>query len=111
MNCSSVTLSGKKCKRIAVHEGKCSVHLSQVCVVCHEETKRTDKKLKCKHIFHHKCILRWYEESDECPVCRMEQDDDPIIVFKKHIEENMRLKYRDSIRSLEAEVMRARRRG
>jgi hypothetical protein len=41
----------------------------------------------------------------------MEQDDDPLIVFKKHIEDNVRLKYRDAIRSLEAEVARARRRG
>jgi hypothetical protein len=40
----------------------------------------------------------------------MEQDDDPLVVFRKHIEENMREKYRDAIRSLEAEVARARRR-
>jgi hypothetical protein len=39
----------------------------------------------------------------------MEQDDDPIIVFRKSVEENMREKYREAIRSLEAEVMRARR--
>jgi len=40
----------------------------------------------------------------------MEQDDDPIVVFRKNIEENMREKYRDAIRSLELEVARARRR-
>jgi len=40
----------------------------------------------------------------------MEQDDDPLVVFRKHIEENMREKYRDAIRSLEVEVARARRR-
>jgi hypothetical protein len=39
----------------------------------------------------------------------MEQDDDPIIVFRNHVEENMREKYRDAIKSLEAEVLRARR--
>jgi hypothetical protein len=39
----------------------------------------------------------------------MEQDDDPVIVFRQHVEENMREKYRDAIRSLEAEVARARR--
>ena len=39
----------------------------------------------------------------------MEQDDDPIIVFKKAVEENMREKYRAAIRSLELEVARARR--
>jgi hypothetical protein len=40
----------------------------------------------------------------------MEQDDDPLIVFRKHVEENMREKYRDAIRSLEIELARARRR-
>jgi hypothetical protein len=40
----------------------------------------------------------------------MEQDDDPIVVFRKNIEDNMREKYRDAIRSLEVEVARARRR-
>lgn len=39
----------------------------------------------------------------------MEQDDDPIIIFRKNVEENMREKYRDAIKSLEAEVVRARR--
>jgi hypothetical protein len=40
----------------------------------------------------------------------MEQDDDPIVVFRKNIEDNMREKYRDAIRSLEVELARARRR-
>jgi hypothetical protein len=31
------------------------------------------------------------------------------VVFRKHVEDNMREKYRDAIRSLEAEVQRARR--
>lgn len=39
----------------------------------------------------------------------MEQDDDPIIIFRKNVEENMRDKYREAIKSLEAEVLRARR--
>jgi hypothetical protein len=77
--------------------------------VCLEETKRNDKKLKCKHVFHNKCITTWFETSIECPTCRMEQDDDPLVVFRNHIEENMRDKYREAIRSLEAEVARARR--
>jgi hypothetical protein len=41
----------------------------------------------------------------------MEQDDDPIVIFKKNVEENIREKYRDAIRTLELEVARARRRG
>jgi len=72
--------------------------------VCLEETKRNDKKLKCKHVFHFKCIIKWYEESIECPNCRMEQDDDPLIIFRRNIEENMRARYRDAIRTLEGQI-------
>ena len=81
--------------------------------MCLEDVaKRSEtKKLKCKHAFHTRCIMKWFETSIECPQCRMEQDDDPIIVFKKAVEENMREKYREAIRSLELEVARARRRG
>jgi len=110
MNCSSVTLNGTKCKQKAIEDGKCRAHTAQTCAVCLEATKRTDKKLKCKHIFHNKCITTWFETSIECPTCRMEQDDDPLVVFRKHVEENIREKYRDAIRSLEVELARARRR-
>jgi hypothetical protein len=110
MNCSSVTLNGTKCKQKAIEDGKCRSHLSNTCAICLEPTKRTDKKLKCKHVFHSRCITTWFETSIECPTCRMEQDDDPIVVFRKHVEENMREKYRDAIRSLEVELARARRR-
>ena len=110
MNCSALTLNGTKCKRPAIEDGRCHAHLSQTCAVCLEATKRSDKKLKCKHMFHSKCIIKWFETSIECPQCRMEQDDDPIVVFRKNIEDNMREKYRDAIRSLEVELARARRR-
>jgi len=53
--------------------------------------------------------MKWFETSIECPQCRMEQDDDPVVMFRKSIEDTMREKYRDAIRSLEAEVQRARR--
>lgn len=113
MNCSSVTLSGAKCRKKAVQDGKCLAHLSQTCAVCLEDiSKRSEaRRLKCKHVFHTRCIMKWFETSIECPQCRMEQDDDPIIVFKKAVEDNMREKYREAIRSLELEVARARRRG
>jgi hypothetical protein len=109
MNCSSVTLGGKKCKHKAVEDGKCRAHASTTCTVCLEATKRNDKKLKCRHVFHSKCITKWFETSIECPTCRMEQDDDPLVVFRKNIEENIREKYRDAIRSLEIDLARARR--
>jgi hypothetical protein len=42
----------------------------------------------------------------------MEQDDDPLVIFRKNVEETMRLKYKDAIRSLENDLAQAlRRRG
>jgi hypothetical protein len=40
----------------------------------------------------------------------MEQDDDPIVVFKKNVEENMREKYREAIQSLQDEIRTLQRR-
>ena len=112
MNCSALKQDGSKCKAKAVEDGKCHAHLSVTCAVCLEPTKRTDKKLRCKHMFHQKCIIKWFETSIECPQCRMEQDDDPIVIFRKNVEENIREKYRDAVRSLQEEirVLEARRR-
>lgn len=83
---------------------------AQICVVCLNRVTRFDKRLRCKHTFHFRCILGWYENSIECPVCRMEQDDDPLIVFKHKVEDNLKDKheevvsnYKDVIRGLELE--------
>lgn len=111
MNCSALLQNGKKCKNPAVEEGRCRAHLSSTCAICLELTKRTDKKLSCKHIFHPNCIIKWFETSIECPQCRTEQDSDPIVVFRKNVEQNIRERYQDAIRTLEVEVARARRRG
>lgn len=108
--CSSVTMQGRKCKNPATHEGKCTAHLAQTCAVCLEDiSKSSQKRLSCKHVFHTKCIFTWFETSDECPLCKTEQDADPIIVFKHHVEDTLRLKYKDAIKSLENDLARARR--
>jgi hypothetical protein len=89
-------------------DGRCCVHHSQTCAVCLELVgslnSKATKRLSCAHAFHTSCILTWFETSDECPVCRTEQDTDPLIVFKKRVEDTIRVKYRDAIRSLQNEV-------
>jgi hypothetical protein len=108
MACTSVTQDGRKCKRPALIDGRCCVHHSQTCAVCLEPVpslnSKGTKRLSCTHAFHTQCILTWFETSDECPTCRTEQDTDSIIIFKKHIEDNLRVKYQDAIRSLQHEV-------
>lgn len=61
-------------------------------------------------MFHNECIRKWYEVSDDCPVCRTEQTNDPLIVFKHNIHENISRNYMDVIQSLEQDVSRYRRR-
>ena len=42
------------------------------CVICIDniKAKQHQRILECKHTFHRKCIDKWFEIKDECPVCR-----------------------------------------
>lgn len=45
------------------------------CVICYQEFKKNDiiKILKCKHIFHKKCITPWLlNYNSKCPFCKSE---------------------------------------
>lgn len=101
-----MTTQGLKCKRRAVQDGKCSAHFMNTCAICIEPVKLSDRKLACRHRYHTKCIMKWFETSIECPVCRMEQDADPLVVFRMNVEDNLRAKYNDAIRTLELEIRR-----
>ena len=40
------------------------------CSICYDENAKC--KLVCGHVFHHKCIKKWYMigNNDTCPMCR-----------------------------------------
>jgi len=42
------------------------------CAICLSQFGRSDDvvDLPCKHTFHRDCVLRWFREKTECPVCR-----------------------------------------
>lgn len=44
------------------------------CCICFEEYHRgmVMKTLKCNHVIHYPCILRWYQKASTCPMCRCE---------------------------------------
>ena len=113
MNCTVLTLNGRKCRKTALRDGKCSVHLTQQCAICLEDVKSNNtqhnKRLTCAHSYHMPCIMDWFKTSNACPVCRIEQPDDPLILFKEGVEENLRLVYQDAIKTLERQVRRYRR--
>lgn len=114
MSCTVLTLNGRKCRKTALRDGKCSTHLTQTCAICLDEVKSTNtqhnKRLTCAHSFHMPCIMQWFQTSNDCPVCRVTQNEDPIIIFKASVEENLRLVYQDAIRTLEVSVEQHRRR-
>ena len=107
-----MSCTGKEgCKGKVILDGKCCRHLTQKCSICFEDVKSTNtcntKRLTCGHSYHTDCILNWFVTSNECPVCRVKQDD-PILSFKERVEDNLREKYRDAIESLQSEVMEMR---
>jgi hypothetical protein len=105
--------TGTQCKNLILMDEYCSRHLKQVCSICFEKVPSTNsaktKRLSCGHSYHLNCILSWFVNSECCPICRKEQIKDPIILFKKKVEDEIREKYRDAITTYEYEIHRLRR--
>lgn len=80
------------CKNNVLMDSLCSRHLKQQCSICFEKVPSTNsartKRLSCGHAFHLRCIISWFERSDDCPVCRKTQPNDDLIVFKYRILRN-----------------------
>lgn len=45
---------------------------SEICTVCHESLANSEVRRinHCSHMFHQRCINRWFQQSSKCPVCR-----------------------------------------
>jgi hypothetical protein len=50
------------------------------CIICYEEFINGDEKMTvpCFHIFHPKCIDKWFKNHNSCPICKTEFTDDNI---------------------------------
>lgn len=108
--CVWVTSDNRRCRNNVLMDGYCTRHLKQTCSICFEPVPSTNsacsKRLSCGHSYHFNCILKWYEKSDDCPVCRKKQTKDPVIFFKNNIEQKMRDLYKDTIKTYEMELRR-----
>lgn len=102
----------KNCKNVVLMDDYCSRHLKQQCSICFEQVPSTNsartKRLSCGHSYHFRCILKWFELSEDCPVCRKKQSNDDIIIFKNNVEETLRSKYKNLIKTYEKEISRLR---
>jgi hypothetical protein len=60
------------------HINKYSSRKEENCTICLENFKGTDiiKEFSCKHIFHKKCLLKWLEKSNNCPLCKHNMAED-----------------------------------
>lgn len=98
----------ENCKHVVFIDDTCKYHTQQKCSICLESVKSTNtqksKVLSCNHAFHPECIMEWFATSDVCPTCRTSQSSDSIIKFKTKIQDDLRVKYKDSIDSLTAEL-------
>ena len=60
------------------HISKYSSRKEDSCAICLQKFKGTDiiKEFCCKHIFHKKCLLKWLQTSNFCPLCKYNLMDD-----------------------------------
>jgi hypothetical protein len=44
-----------------------------VCMVCLDDMQHGDRVavLRCKHYFHHDCVVPWLLHNNNCPLCRL----------------------------------------
>ena len=69
--CKGVKKNGAPCSYRGKHDGYCKFHIPNECPICYEKmTKETSTITSCKHMFHRKCLERWTEERQTCPLCR-----------------------------------------
>lgn len=49
------------------------------CSICLTNMNKKKCKLGCNHCFHTKCILKWFEKSNSCPICRQQVNNEIIV--------------------------------
>lgn len=55
------------------------------CSICFDEISDKDKKvIKCSHVYHEKCIEKWFQLSYKCPLCRDSKFNISFNEYEKH---------------------------
>lgn len=48
---------------------------NEICIICMEEGNKKFLELKCKHLYHKKCLKKWIIDNNSCPLCRL-----PVVI-------------------------------
>ena len=43
----------------------------EYCSICLEKFDGNNVTLPCKHHYHENCIMKWFNDKSDCPLCRM----------------------------------------
>ena len=62
--------------------------MEDICAICLDKKTWRTVTLECGHNFHHRCIKKWVNIKNQCPLCRL-----PLKhIYKVYLVENKRLK-------------------
>ena len=77
----------KNLKKTEINKDNINTFKEQTCNVCLENFTegQISNQLDCGHNFHEKCIVKWLQMRNTCPVCRHElESNDPNYEKRKH---------------------------
>ncbi|XP_046911587.2 E3 ubiquitin-protein ligase ARK2C [Dermatophagoides farinae] len=58
---------------------------SDVCIICSDQLTSPLEQLPCKHLFHQKCLAKWFEFDLRCPICRYKLSLAEYEIYKKRL--------------------------
>ena len=58
------------------------------CSICFEDIKNEREVLNCNHVFHEKCIEKWFSINHHCPLCRRSKFNKSMVEYEKNYYKN-----------------------